>query len=157
MKERNRTWTMLFWVYIILLLIVVVIKFQGSFQELAERIESSRQQLWRVNLVPFASIRTQLNHMTQWWAVENIVGNIVCFISWGFLMPLAYPNVRYFGRTFGIALAGILAIEVFQMLTGLGAFDVDDILLNMLGAMCGYGLWKIWQRWRGKFKREKEQ
>lgn len=46
------------------------------FQELTERIARNREYSWRANLVPFASIRTQLGHMTQWWAVKNVVGNM---------------------------------------------------------------------------------
>jgi glycopeptide antibiotics resistance protein len=28
--------------------------------------------------------------------------------------------------------------EVIQLLTGIGDFDVDDILLNVIGSICGY-------------------
>ena len=157
MEEGSRVWKTIFVVYLVLLFILVVIKFQGSFQELAERIASNREYPWSANLVPFASIRTQLGHMTQWWAVKNVVGNIVCFIPWGFLMPLAYPKVQKFWRTLGIALGGILAIEIFQLLTGLGSFDVDDIILNLLGVMCGFVLWRAWQKGVGYFKRKRER
>ena len=37
----------------------------------------------------------------------------------------------------------VCAIEVFQLVTNFGAFDVDDILLNCLGALCGYCLFSF--------------
>ncbi|MGU9068145.1 VanZ family protein [Clostridium perfringens] len=36
-----------------------------------------------------------------------------------------------------------LTIELIQLLTGLGFFDVDDIILNVLGGIIGYLILKI--------------
>ncbi|WP_415340200.1 VanZ family protein, partial [Clostridium perfringens] len=41
--------------------------------------------------------------------------------------------------SFGIS----LTIELIQLLTGLGFFDVDDIILNVLGGIIGYLILKI--------------
>ena len=37
----------------------------------------------------------------------------------------------------------VLGIEFFQLFSAFGAFDVDDILLNVAGAMTGYLVYKI--------------
>jgi len=49
----------------------------------------------------------------------------------------------------------VCAIEIFQLVTAFGAFDVDDILLNCLGAMIGYALFGIF--WLCGNQKKKEQ
>jgi glycopeptide antibiotics resistance protein len=34
-------------------------------------------------------------------------------------------------------------VEVFQLITKVGSFDVDDLLLNTIGGICGYILFAI--------------
>jgi len=36
----------------------------------------------------------------------------------------------------------LFVIEVIQLVTRRGSFDIDDIVLNMLGALIGFGIWK---------------
>jgi len=36
--------------------------------------------------------------------------------------------------------------EIIQLLTAIGTFDVDDILLNLLGAVLGYLFYQIFMR-----------
>ena len=40
-------------------------------------------------------------------------------------------------------IAIILVIEVLQFLSLSGSFDIDDLILNLLGALLIYGLYKI--------------
>lgn len=42
-------------------------------------------------------------------------------------------------RVFLFAFITSLLIEIGQYLYMLGSFDVDDILLNSVGALCGFG------------------
>lgn len=48
----------------------------------------------------------------------------------------------------------VCSIEIFQLITNFGAFDVDDILLNCVGSMGGYCLFAFcfsrWERGRKK-------
>ena len=37
----------------------------------------------------------------------------------------------------------VCGIELFQLFTAFGAFDVDDILLNCVGAMIGYNIFAV--------------
>jgi glycopeptide antibiotics resistance protein len=59
-------------------------------------------------------------------------------MPFGFLLPLVYIKINSFGKIFITGLLFILFIEFFQLFTKVGSFDVDDILLNSLGIMCGY-------------------
>ena len=42
-----------------------------------------------------------------------------------------------------MSLAVILGLELVQMWTNFGAFDVDDILLNFVGTLLGYFLYLL--------------
>ncbi|WP_321019424.1 VanZ family protein, partial [Eisenbergiella porci] len=40
----------------------------------------------------------------------------------------------------------VAGIEVFQLFSSFGAFDVDDLLLNCFGAMLGYWGWLVFRK-----------
>ena len=90
------------------------------------------------NLIPFRSMSTQIEYITQWWALKNLLGNIIPFVPFGFILPITYKKFRSTIKVFFTGLASILLIEIFQFLAKLGSFDVDDIILNMIGIVCGY-------------------
>ena len=139
MKKQNKTLIIIWWVYIVLLFVVVVVKFKGSFYELSDRIHSySEQGSMNYNLIPFRSISDQISRITQWWALKNLLGNIIPFAPFGFLLPITYRKFNSAIKVLPIGLASILLIEIFQFFTKLGSFDVDDIILNMIGIVCGY-------------------
>lgn len=68
--------------------------------------------------------------------VKNIIGNVIMFVPYGFFATL-YADLKK-GRSafFLVALASI-SIECTQLMIG-RVFDVDDILLNVLGGMLGF-------------------
>lgn len=112
--------------------------------ELSNKIASVKANridgLWNINLIRPRSIGPQLTHINEWWALKNILGNIIVFMPFGFLFPLAYPRGKGLIRMFVIAVFSTLLIEIFQLITMLGAFDIDDIILNVLSMLTGYVL-----------------
>lgn len=153
MRISKRTWRILLAVYLVALFVLVVVKFHGDIQELTARVTNAAQNRemgqWRVNLMPFNTISSELAHLSTGGyimqsALINLLGNIVPFIPLGFLLPLATSIKRY---TFFTSLLHcfciILFIEVFQLFTLLGSFDVDDIILNLCGCIIGYLLYKV--------------
>lgn len=102
-----------------------------------------------INVVPFVTIRQMLamNGLERRaTAVVNLLGNVAIFAPIGLLAPLLW---RPFGRLLPTALVGLglsLAIEVMQLFT-YRSTDVDDLILNTLGAVAGYGLWRLLRRW----------
>ena len=62
----------------------------------------------------------------------NLLGNIVAFAPFGFFLPmLCRVGKNVFACTIVSALFSF-CVEVVQLFTRVGAFDVDDILLNYL-------------------------
>jgi glycopeptide antibiotics resistance protein len=129
----------IWWIYIFLLFVIVVVKFKGSLVELKDRIQTfSSEDARNYNLIPLANIRIQLTHISEWWALRQILGNIIPFMPFGFLLPIVYSKINSFFKVFITGILSILFIELFQLFTKVGSFDVDDILLNIVGIMCGY-------------------
>ena len=75
------------------------------------------------------------------FAFVNLVGNVVMFVPLG-LLPAVWQRQRKFGWYFLTIAVVILLVEAVQFLTRLGAADVDDWLLNMLGAVIGFEMWR---------------
>lgn len=146
--EKTQIWRCLWRIYILFLFVFVVIKFNGSVEGLKERIEMYSQPGYRnYNLIPLRTIRMQLHYVRADWARLNLLGNVLAFLPFGFLLPLAYDGkVNSLGRVLGIGFVSVLAIELFQLFTKLGSLDIDDILLNLLGILGGYGLLCLLQR-----------
>ena len=76
-------------------------------------------------------------------AVINLAGNVVMFVPLGALLPAANGKLRKFFRTFFACAGLILVVEVLQLFTLLGSFDVDDIILNLSGMLVGFILFAI--------------
>lgn len=143
MKNKRKVMCIIWWIYIVLLFLIVVIKFRGSFGELRERMNYySMENSINYNLVPFKSIGSQIKHISESWALINLLGNIVPFVPFGFLLPIAYKRINSFVKAFSVGFLSVILIEVFQFITKLGSFDVDDIMLNSIGIIIGYFL--IW-------------
>ena len=157
MRKQGKSLKIIWWLYIAFLFVFVVVKFKGSFYELSDRINSySMQGSINYNLTPFRSMSTQIKYITQWWALKNLLGNIILFIPFGFLLPITYKKFSSTISVFFIGLTSILLIEIFQFFTKLGSFDVDDIILNMIGIVCGYLIFLVSNRFfvRGQYMSE---
>ena len=70
--------------------------------------------------------------------IVNLGGNIVAFMPFGFLLPmLCNRGKKLFCCTVLTALFSFL-VEGIQLFSRVGAFDVDDILLNTIGGLLGF-------------------
>ena len=74
--------------------------------------------------------------------VTEKVPNIMLFIPLGFFLPIVFSKLRSWGQTLKLALATTCCIEFIQFFIGRSA-DIDDIITNFLGAVIGFGLFKL--------------
>ena len=72
---------------------------------------------------------------------RNIIGNIIMFVPFGFFVSY-YLKLNRKSFIFFMTLIVSLVIECIQLKIG-RAFDVDDIILNMVGSLCGYYIYRI--------------
>lgn len=105
------------------------------------------------NFVPFRTIgeyigALQNGSMNRSIPIQNLLGNFLLFLPMGVYLPFLFAKMRSFRRTIFTVLGVLIGIELLQMLTRLGSFDIDDLILNLAGAMLGYGLYFLYDRWR---------
>ena len=99
----------------------------------------------KANTKPFSTIRLFYNsrRLNTEYKTNNLLGNLIGFVPLGLLLPFIIP---WFGNGFKILIAGFLislGYETMQLLTGLGVFDVDDLILNTAGAFVGFILFYL--------------
>ena len=109
----------------------------------------AEQMRLRLNLTPLHTIRRQLHLLSDLerpWLIRhsaiNLLGNVILFIPLGIFLPMLAEKLRKFRKTLLCAAGLITAVELAQVLTLLGRCDIDDLILNLLGAAVGYGLYK---------------
>lgn len=73
-------------------------------------------------------------------AWRQLILNVVMLLPLGILLPLLNKRFQKLSWTFLAAFLLTITIEIMQLLTGYGVFDIDDIFNNMLGAIIGYGI-----------------
>lgn len=134
---KRLVWTM-FALYLILLIKVIFFKYGLQMTLLLLRDEHR----YVANLMPFKTIfsyvfRQGLDMIT----IKNILGNIIAFCPMGFLLPILFMRQRSIA-TIAICFCFSLSFEVIQILTNIGSFDVDDLILNTVGSTIGLLLYK---------------
>lgn len=101
----------------------------------------------RCNFVPFLTIKQMIGLMKDpdgsfvTFSAINLIGNVVMFIPLGFLLPKTYPKLKKFFRWLFWVIVLIVLVETLQLITGLGSCDIDDLILNVSGALLGYLFW----------------
>ena len=95
-----------------------------------------------MNLTPFEGIYSSLTHSNFMYSLRNIVGNILLFMPLGFSIPLRF-KVNKFWRVILLGFFTSCLVEVIQLFTSIRSFDVDDLILNTLGAIIGFVLYRL--------------
>lgn len=91
------------------------------------------------NLIPFTEIlRYKIGSKLF---IKNVIGNIILFIPFGILITYL-KNITTPSKIISISLSTSLIIEIIQLLIG-RVFDIDDIILNTIGAIIGYCIFKL--------------
>ena len=101
-----------------------------------------------VNLIPFATIteyyrRLSAETINRGVVYRNLIGNVVLFIPLGLIFPYFAEKCRKLLPCLMYSAATMATVEVLQLLTRQGSFDVDDIILNTFGALIGFCIFSI--------------
>ena len=105
--------------------------------------------LTQANLIPFRTIaRYFADGVGLELASRQVGGNLVLLMPLGFLAPIVSERARTLSRLIVLGVVVALAIESIQLLVILGlgnvarAVDVDDVILNTVGAVIGWAIWR---------------
>ena len=106
-------------------------------------------KVYEYNLIPFKTIIGYIkgfhNYNFDVW-VYNLFGNVAVFIPLGFLLPFILRKNRSISKVLLISFLIILFAETMQLVFQVGVFDVDDILLNLVGCIIGYSIFRLINR-----------
>ena len=136
------------WVLFILYLALLV--YFLFFAEIYGR-NSFADQDYRYNLIPFREVRrfwiyrSQVGYLA---AFLNLAGNVIGFWPFGFFLPIVSRRSKKWYNTVIISGGFSLCVELVQLVSKVGSFDVDDIILNTAGGILGYITYRIVQRIR---------
>ena len=122
---------------------LLALTLQGSWSDPLRMLQSALSRLKsgeKIQLTPFVTLRSQLEQLPLPIPAAQLLGNTLLFAPWGFFLPLLWPRLRHPLKLAGLALALPLFIECMQLFID-RYVEVDDVLLNFLGAMAGSGLW----------------
>ena len=86
---------------------------------------------------------------------RQMVYNVIIFVPWGILLPMMLKKERPEKGVIYSAAIFSVAIELCQLLFRCGLFEFDDIFHNTLGAIVGFGLWKLGSKIRAYDVRRK--
>ncbi len=87
-----------------------------------------------INLVPFREILRY--KFTSELFKYNVIGNLVMFLPFGYFMS-NYVKAKKISHIFILSAIASLTIEFVQLQIG-RAFDIDDVILNIIGGICGF-------------------
>ena len=113
----------------------------------------------RYNLVLFTEIKRFWIYRSQlgmWACFMNIAGNVIAFMPCGYLIPAMFEGRRSFADAVFIGFMVSFIIECTQLVFKVGSFDVDDLLLNTIGAALGYIIWLAVHRFADIKVRERQ-
>ena len=98
---------------------------------------------FRVNFVPVVRL---FDYARSRDFILNTVGNVAMFIPSGIVLPVVYKKLDNFWKVVGAGALISLCIEILQLPFPSRVSDVDDLILNILGVVIGYGIYALF-RW----------
>ncbi len=141
-KRRRNYIKLLFFYY--LWVLANVLFFDNAFG----RGFTHHATLEAVNLEPLRTIKNYLlayhyGNISLRLVIINLAGNLAAFAPMGFFLPALYKwqrSVFFFAATM---IQSIMAVEVLQVYSGAGSCDVDDLILNVIGALIVYMICRL--------------
>lgn len=91
------------------------------------------------NFIPFKEIMRYRIDSSLFY--RNVIGNIILFVPFGYLVSYYVKKPKYYGILI-LTFITSLSTEVIQMYIG-RSFDIDDILLNFIGGLFGFLIFKM--------------
>lgn len=97
----------------------------------------------RINMQPlrlfFTAFRYGSNNASGVW---QFFLNIIMFVPLGFLYPIVFKKHRNWHSVLIVSFICTAATELVQLITHRGT-DIDDIIANILGGLCGFAVYLI--------------
>ena len=141
---RNFWLKALFIIYCLLLITILFLNNEyrmGGFQNINT---FSKEHFETSNLIPFATIIEYIigvisNDINTSIVIINFATNLLLFAPMGFFIPVLFQSKIKNIKQFVIMIIILtLIVEILQFITYRGSTDIDDIILNTIGAVIMY-------------------
>ena len=99
------------------------------------------------NIIPFHTIIDYISKFNSLYDTKtimvNLLGNLIALMPMAIFLPLLFKNTRKLKKFLLTVIIIVFGIEIIQFLTLTGSCDIDDIILNTVGAVFAYMIFKI--------------
>lgn len=128
-----------------IIIFVIYIIALGYFLFFAESMgRTTRGDEYHYNLQPLFEIKRiwRSSHILGMkYVILNFAGNVIAFIPFGYLLPKMVKKKPRLFHTVLFSFEFSLLVELTQLISRTGSFDVDDLILNTFGGLIGYILY----------------
>ena len=132
--------------WVLFILYLCFLAYFMFFSESFGRTDTDRG--YQYNLVPFKEITRYFRYydvLGPTLFMINMIGNVAAFMPFGFFLPIISRRSKKWYNTVMFGFVFSLMLETLQLVFKVGSFDVDDMLLNTLGAAAGYLCYRLVQ------------
>lgn len=99
------------------------------------------------NIIPFHTIIDYISKFNSLYDTKtimvNLLGNLIALMPMAIFLPLLFKKTRKLKKFLLTVVIIVFCIEIVQFLTLTGSCDIDDIILNVTGAIIAYIIFKI--------------
>lgn len=143
--QKNFIVRLIYICYISALIQITIIRDWNSFFN----IDNLSYSIATIQYIPFSTMYNSLNN-ELWTFIYPVFGNMLWFMPLGFISPLI--NNKFSNTTKLLILSFLFSssIEILQFIFNSGISDIDDIILNILGALLGYCIYRIYISFKNK-------
>jgi glycopeptide antibiotics resistance protein len=134
--KKKIEWQHYFFGYLFMLYLMIALKEVVGFPSLSEwqRLLASNKPIFNptINLLPF-------NDGLEISAILNII----FFMPFGFLLPTLWEKYRTLLPTLFAGILFSIIIEISQLFIPFRASDINDLIMNAIGTICGWFIFNI--------------
>ena len=97
---------------------------------------------FRINLIPLVNL---FDYDSKRDLLLNVIGNAAMFVPSGIVLPVVYRGLNTHRKVISAGIGISLCIEILQLPFYDRVSDIDDLILNTIGVIVGYGIYSLLQ------------
>lgn len=133
-------------VIIVCVVYSISLVFYSFYTGISYKISGITQYNFSYNLIPFKQIyenlRLVFNNIQPFSLLfDYVIVDLCLFVPYSFFISYLKPKISFI-NFFTVMFVIVIMKELFQLITGLGIFDINDIILNLIGVSLTFYLLK---------------
>ena len=148
MKQRKIDWKREVVLLLMYINLAVILRFtffpmskvDGHIQPLV--LDTAAVFPFRVNLIPLVNL---FDYESKRDLLLNVIGNTAMFVPSGIVLPVVYKGLNTHRKVISAGIGISLCIEILQLPFYDRVSDIDDLILNTIGVIVGYGIYTLLQ------------